>query len=280
MSLGVDTPFSETWTGTGLPGYAAAFAADVQQGDWIAASVDGLGAVATSVSAMIDPLGELVKHGVGFLLENLHPLCDWFDDFTGHPDRVRALADEWAALGAGVDATIEDYWRDVDRDMAGMIGPHALRYRVHAAGLYAHGNAVAVLCTVVAQAVEQCATIVQVVHDLIREAISEVVAMVISAGGWTLASGGALLPKVVLDVIRRVARLAGSLGPRVAGALDTIADLAKLLTRHDRLMHDGVVQLTEMATRARLAHAAAPVVDRAGLFATVTSPAAPRTADG
>ncbi|MBT0992925.1 hypothetical protein KIN34_01290 [Cellulomonas sp. DKR-3] len=262
-------------TGSGLPEDILNVVNDLGSGRWVAAAVTGLGAAAGAVGLVLDPIGELASMGAGWVLEHLHPLCDWFNDFTGDFQQVERSADQWAAVGLTVGAVATGLRDDAARDLVGLEGAHVAAYRVHSGMQATLVDGLGAVCNGVSAAVRVCASIVHAVHDLIREALSELVAMVSSALGQALLTGGLALPKIAADVGKRVARLAQRLALTVTGTLETIANLLRRTDDLPELLSRVVARVDRMADLARVDQKVETVVDAVGLFTTTVSPFVP-----
>lgn len=266
--------------GTGLPEDIVGAVEDLRSGSWVAAGVTGLGATASAVGLFVDPIGELASMGAGWVLENLRPLSDWFNDFTGDFEQVASSADQWAAVAVSAGAVATALRDDVATDLAGLDGEHIWAYRGHAEMQAILVDGLGSVCGGVADAVRVCADIVHAVHDLIRDALSEIIGMVSSVLGQGLLTGGLALPKIAADVARRTARLAQRLALTVSGAVETIARLVRRIDALPALLERVVARIARMAETALTDQKVETAVDAIGLFTTTLTPFLPPPARG
>lgn len=265
---------AEDLAGAGALGDLTQTAEDLVDGRWLDAGLHGLAGGAGVVAAGVNPLASIVSWGVSWLIDNMQPLKGWFDDFAGDHVAVLALGESWAGVAGDVAAVTDDFRRAVADDISGMQG--AMVAYAESAGRFAdRADGVADVCRSAGRAIAWSADVVHVVHDLVRDAISDVVGMIAAALvdlGWSL---GVAAPKVAADVARKVAELAARLGPKVAALIDTLASLTTLLKRADVLVGrvgDDVADAVH-----GIATGAGPrgQADQLGLFTTLLDPFLP-----
>jgi hypothetical protein len=184
---------AEDVAGAGALGDLTQTAEDLVGGQWLDAGLHGLAGGAGLVAAAVNPLASIVSWGVSWLIDNMDPLKSWFDDFAGDHVAVLALGESWAGVAGDVAAGTEDFRRAVADDMDGMQG--ALVAYAESAGRFAdRADGVANACRAAGSAIAWSADVVHVVHDLVRDAISDVVGMIAAALvdlSWSLGAGGA-----------------------------------------------------------------------------------------
>jgi hypothetical protein len=265
---------AEDVAGAGALGDLTQTAEDLVGGQWLDAGLHGLAGGAGLVAAAVNPLASIVSWGVSWLIDNMDPLKSWFDDFAGDHVAVLALGESWAGVAGDVAAVTEDFRRAVADDMDGMQG--ALVAYAESAGRFAdRADGVANACRAAGSAIAWSADVVHVVHDVVRDAISDVVGMIAAALvdlSWSL---GAAAPKVAADVARKVAELAARLGPKVAALIDTLDSLTTLLTRADELIGRVGDDFAEMIRGIKTGAGPRGQADQLGLFTTVLDPFLP-----
>ena len=56
----------------------------------------------------MDPLGEALSAGIGWIIEHLSPLKDWLNELAGDSDAVAAAASTWTNIGATLNSCAGD----------------------------------------------------------------------------------------------------------------------------------------------------------------------------
>ncbi|GEL94999.1 hypothetical protein [Cellulomonas composti] len=214
-------------TGSGLPEDLFGLSEQVASGSWLAAGLSSVAIGAGVASLVEDPLAGVVSMGLSWVLDHVQPLRGWFEDLTGDHDAVVAHADEWAAIAVDVDSVGTTLTDRVRADLAGMSGVAIDRYRTFGTSLGEHVTGVARSASSVAGALRWFADIVQAVHDLVRDALSDVIGLAVSCGGELAFSGGLALPHVIGRVSARVAHLSVKIGRFVQ---DLVTSVTRLVT--------------------------------------------------
>lgn len=267
---------AEDVAGAGALGDLTQTAEDLVSGQWLDAGLHGFAGGAGLVAASVNPLASLVSWGVSWLIDHVQPLKGWFDDFAGDHAAVAALGDAWAAVADDVAAVAADYGDAVVDDLDGMHGEFVTSYRGLAQALGARVDGVVTLCRGAASSISVSAQVVHVVHDLIRDAIADVVGMIAAALvdlGWSL---GTAAPKIAADVARKVADLATRLAPKIAAVINTAAALTKLLARADELVTRVGDEIAEAVGGIVTGAGPRGQADQIGLFSTMLDPFLPR----
>lgn len=221
-----------TWaSGAGLVEDGQQLAEAMGSGNWLQGSVSGLSAAGNLVVAAFDPIGTLLSWGVGWLIEHLEPLKGWMNDLTGDPGEVRGTGATWAAIGGRLRESAETISAHVLDATAGMSGMTIDAYVRAQSVLTDQIRAVGDMCAGFAQAVSVAAELVQVVHDLTRDALSQVVGSFGSAIIQAAASAGVLIPKVIADVAATISTWAAKLGRYVDDLLASFTALQKMLKK-------------------------------------------------
>ena len=221
-----------TWaSGAGLVEDGQQLAEALGSGNWLQGSVSGLSAAGNLVVAAFDPIGTLLSWGVGWLIEHLEPLKGWMNDLTGDPGEVRGTGATWAAIGGRLRESAETISAHVLDATAGMSGMTIDAYVRAQSVLTDQIRAVGDMCAGFAQAVSVAAELVQVVHDLTRDALSQVVGSFGSAIIQAAASAGVLIPKVIADVAATISTWAAKLGRYVDDLLASFTALQKMLKK-------------------------------------------------
>ena len=227
----VSTPFS----GLHAIESGTAIIQAIQNGDWLSGALGSVGLAMDAQAVAADPLAAVVGMGVGWILEHIQPLKSWLNDLTGDSAEVAAFAQTWSNIGAHLHGVGDEMLGRL-REFDGFSGQLVTAYtamqtdaaqHVHAAGDWANG---------VSEGMRSGSAIVQYVHDLVRDAISQLVTLAItaaSAGVFTLGLGA---PAAVAKVATQAASMAASLSTSVVSLVDSVSTLSHHLDDLSGLM--------------------------------------------
>lgn len=227
----VSTPFS----GLHAIESGTAIIQAIQNGDWLSGALGSVGLAMDAQAVAADPLAAVVGMGFGWILEHIQPLKSWLNDLTGDSAEVAAFAQTWSNIGAHLHGVGDEMLGRL-REFDGFSGQLVTAYtamqtdaaqHVHAAGDWANG---------VSEGMRSGSAIVQYVHDLVRDAISQLVTLAItaaSAGVFTLGLGA---PAAVAKVATQAASMAASLSTSVVSLVDSVSTLSHHLDDLSGLM--------------------------------------------
>jgi len=216
--------------------------------NWQELAVDGVIVGIDALSVVMNPLGELVKAGVGWLMEHLDFIREPLEVLTGDPEQVNAIAETWENIAKRIDEMGTEY-RTAMPLTENWGGDAAAGYRGVAHGYIAALGQIAAQARDAAEGVKIAGVVVgterAIVFDLIATFISDVItrALLALASSWFTfgASVGIFVTSVVADAVQLAAKLQKRLGKllqtiqqfvskyRVLG--DRSADAAKSLGR-------------------------------------------------
>jgi hypothetical protein len=218
------TPFS----GAGLLDSGTQLASAIESGDWVQGGLAAFSTAADTVATVSDPLGSLIGAGLGWLIDHMEPLKGWFNDLTGDAGEVAGFAQTWSNMQAQLDAAateLEHVVGDLD-ELAG----HAIdAYRRFQADSAEHIRAAGTWAGAMATGLQMASTIVQVVHDLVRDVLSQLVGSAISWASEAVLTLGLATPWIIEQVTTRVASLTAKVGSKVTALLSSCKSLMKLL---------------------------------------------------
>ncbi|WP_199423030.1 hypothetical protein [Actinotalea solisilvae] len=201
----------------------------IESEDWVAAGLAGLSTVLDTAAAVMDPLGQLIAAGLGWLMEHVEPLKGWLDDLTGDAGAVLGFAGTWDNIATQMGSAAGDLDHLVAADLEGMRGQGVEAYARYASDVAEHLRGIGGSSTAVASSLRTCSTIVQVVHDLVRDAIAELVGAAISWAAQIVFTVGLGTPWVVSQVATRVSSLAARVGSKVTGVITSARALGDLI---------------------------------------------------
>ncbi len=247
-------------TGTFLLEDGEALYSAMQNGDWVSGGLALFSTAMDAVAAVSDPLGTLIAMGLGWLMEHIEPLKGWLNALTGDSGAVAGFAATWQNIGAQLGAAQQDLTRMVDGDLDAMAGAAVDAYRAFQVDVGTLLAAAGRWSTAMATALGVCSTIVQVVHDMVRDAIAQVVGSLASYAVEITFSLGLMAPWVIEQVCTRVA----SLSARISTFVDHLLASADNLARKADELADLLRRFTDVFDATlrgggRLAPAGAPL---------------------
>lgn len=225
-------------SGTGLVDDVVSLSEDVSSGSWVAAGLDGFGTAMDVAATVSDPLGSAIAAGIGFILDHLDPLKSWLDDLTGNPGQVQANAATYGNVAKGLGTEVETLGRLVSRDLEGQSGQVIAAYEAKMASIQQSLSALSQAAGATSTAMGIAGTIVQVVHDMVRDAISQIVGSAVSYAAELVCTLGAATPLVIEQVTTRVSELATKIGTDVKNVVKSADSLKDLMTNLDKAVKD------------------------------------------
>ena len=105
---------------------------------WVAG---GLGTVATALdtaAAVMDPLGEALSAGVGWIIEHLGSLNEWLNELTGDSDAVAAAASTWTNIATKLNSCATDLDKVRSSRLAGQESLAVATFKTLQAGSASH----------------------------------------------------------------------------------------------------------------------------------------------
>lgn len=205
----------------------------ISSGDWVSGGVAAFSEALDVAVAVIDPIGTLIANGLGFMIDHFDPLKTWFDQLTGNADEVAAFGRTWdnvAARMRQVGGDVKTRLADLD----GLSGETIDTYRSYATDLGKHLTAAGDWAESVSKGLALASQLVKMVHDLVRDALSQVVGMAISAAIELLVTVGTTAPGVIAQIATRVTSLATRIGEVITRLLESFKALKPILEAFEK----------------------------------------------
>jgi hypothetical protein len=241
----VDT--STAFGGAGLLESVSDLSSSLRSGNWLASGLSGVGVALDTAATVADPLGSLIAAGLGWLMEHLEPLKGWLNDLTGDAGAVLGHAATWESVAGAMTGAGDELDRVVRADLEAMSGAAITAYAAYANGLADRVRAAGDSASAMGSALRTCSTVVQVVHDLVRDTLAQLVGSIISWAAEVVFTLGLATPVVVTQVATRVSSLATRIGRSVIDVLTSAKSLKNLL----EAMRDALARLAS-GVRGRL----------------------------
>ncbi|WP_062211701.1 hypothetical protein [Demequina oxidasica] len=244
--VSMSTPLS----GTFLLEDCESIASGIRNGDWVEGGMGAFAAVADGLAMVVDPLGSLIAAGLGWLMEHMEPLKGWFNDLTGDAGEVMGFAATWENIANEMKSVAAEVTRILG-DLDDQSGAFIETYRKFQSEASAHVAVAGVLAGAMGVGMQMASTIVQIVHDITRDALSQIVGTAISATATAVFTLGFGTPLAVSQVATRVASLSARVSSFVTKLLRTVKALLPKLDDAARLfrsLQDGLDRAIRSAT--------------------------------
>lgn len=208
--------------------------------------VDQAFAALDAVSMVVDPIATLGSSCAAFLLDYLSPLHEDLEHLTGSPEKVKALAATWDNLAKELDGTADDHARAAGQVLSSWRGPAADAYREAAEGLVQMLREDARACTSAADGLRVAAVIVQVVYEVVKGIISDLVGQLISLVVEELCSLGLGTPVVISQACTKIAAKAPQVVRWVEKIEEVMEEFHTKISRFTELTREVEVKVTRV----------------------------------
>lgn len=239
----MSTPFSGAFVLEDIEGLVTS----IQNNDWLGGTLSGVALAADTVAAVSDPIGSLIAHGLGWLLEHMEPLRGWFNDLAGDPGEVAGYAQTWANISQALAGSATDI-QTLVRELDGLEGETIEAYRRFQADAAKHLQGGSDLADGISAGMQLASMAVKLVHDLARDALAELVGTAISAALELTVTLGLAAPLVIEQVATKAFSLVARVGKTITRLLRAMGDFGALIARAHRAL-DVLVELFQKALR-------------------------------
>ena len=216
---------------------------------WVAG---GLGAAATALdtaAAVMDPLGEALSAGVGWIIEHLGSLNEWLNELTGDSDAVTAAASTWTNIATKLNSCASDLDKVCTGRLAGQESLAVATFKTLQAGSASHLRMTGQVAGAISGGLTVASMIVRMVHDMVRDAISDVIGKLASKVAIGALTAGLATPWAVSTAITEVSSWVTRLSKEVADTVLSAKNLKGLLTKANRLFDDVAKAFTRIPAK-------------------------------
>lgn len=217
----------------------------LQSGDWVQGGVAAFSSLVDTAVAVIDPIGTLIANGLGWVLDHLEPLKGWLNDFTGDAGEVEAFAQTWDNVAARMRESGHTLMRRAD-DVAALSGAAIDAYLAYVADASRHLSAVGDWAAAIGAGMRIASQLVRVVHDLVRDAVSQVAGTAIAVAAETALTLGIAAPFAFGQIAARVASVASRVGQAITRLLRGLKELVRLIGELRALFARGSATMARM----------------------------------
>lgn len=213
------------------------------RGDWMEASLNASLTGVDALGAVIDPFDVLFASGAAWVMEHLHPLPEMLSSVAGDPAAVLAMSATWVNIADRITETRDLYAHYVSADLADCSGDAVGAYCAYAEREIELLRGLDDMTRRAGEALSLAGAVVGTVRATVRDLVSEAAAHVMSLALQALATGGAAMPKVVVDIAVTVARYTAVVGDWLRRLVASVARLSDLLDTVRRSFDEVVVVL-------------------------------------
>lgn len=250
----------------------------IQGGSWMGTA---LGVAFTGLdvaSAVSDPIGTLISMGLGWALEWVWPFNELFNALAGDAAQVEANAQTWENVAMALGAAGAQLEEDTATCLSDMAGNGVEAIRTSAGGVAEHVRAASQWAQAMADGLRMASGIVQVVHDVVRQAISDLIGTICSVAIEEACTLGLATALVIEQITTRVAALSTHVFEAIGHLKTAFSSFHGLLSELGRLWNTLTGAISSMFHRG--AAALTPHGPVAGATAAIGIGGAPHGAHG
>ena len=242
---------SETvWSGSRLLEDGFDLKEAFESNSWVAGGLATAATVADTAAAVMDPLGEALSAGMGWIIEHLWPLKDWLNELAGDSDAVAAAASTWTNIGTKLGSCAGDLEAVCSSRLAGQESLAVATFKTLQAGSASHLRMTGQLAGAISGGLTLASVIVRMVHDMVRDAIADVIGKLTSKAAIMAVSLGTAAPWAVSSLAADVSSWATRLAKEVTNVVTSAKNLKGLLSKASRLLDDVGEKFAGMAAMA------------------------------
>ena len=238
------------WSGSRLLEDGVDLKEAFESNSWVAGGLATAATVADTAAAVMDPLGEALSAGMGWIIEHLWPLKDWLNELAGDSDAVAAAASTWTNIGTKLGSCAGDLEAVCSSRLAGQESLAVATFKTLQAGSASHLRMTGQLAGAISGGLTLASVIVRVVHDMVRDAIADVIGKLTSKAAIMAVSLGTAAPWAVSSLAADVSSWATRLAKEVTNVVTSAKNLKGLLSKASRLLDDVGEKFAGMAAMA------------------------------
>ncbi|MBP2473126.1 hypothetical protein JOF53_001998 [Crossiella equi] len=246
----------EATAGAGLYDSVTTMFKDVNEADAspLDLTIDGISVGLDVLAIVMNPLGELLKAGVGWLLEHVEWLREPLEVLTGDPKQVKAIADTWDRIGTQLQAAGEQYQGALG-GVRGWEGEAANAYRGvaedYASGLILAAEEARDTASWITGAGVVVATARAIIFDMIASFISRVIAQALIAAATAVFSLGSSVALFITSVVTDAGILMGRITAKIAALLKKIEQFMRRFKLKGTKLGDAATAIQHKANKMR-----------------------------
>lgn len=250
----------------------------IQGGSWAGTALRVAFTGLDVASAVSDPIGTLISMGLGWALEWVWPFNELFNALAGNAAQVEANAQTWENVAMALGAAGAQLEEDTATCLSDMAGDGVEAIRTSADGVAEHVRAASQWAQAMADGLRMASGIVQVVHDVVRQAISDLIGTICSVAIEEACTLGLATALVIEQITTRVAALSTHVFEAIGHLKTAFSSFHGLLSELGRLWNTLTGAISSMFHRG--AAALTPHGPVAGATAAIGIGGAPHGAHG
>lgn len=200
---------------------------------------NAIGAVASTVSLVLDPFGSLLGAGLGWLMEHISFLREALDQLMGDPDVINANVTDTKAKAADLRVLAEDH-RSTLAPGDGWTGASSEKYQASMDTMGKELDCLANAVETKAKVVSIMGMLVTVVRDIVRDMIAQFLGSVIANAAIGLVGAfftfGASLGYAIGQIVREALEVAATISGKVRKVVQALGDLMGKIGNLDDVM--------------------------------------------
>lgn len=202
----------------------------VTDGEWdaLALSMDGFAFAIDCISMYMNPLGEVIKAGVGWLMEHLDMLREPLELLTGDAAEIEAVSQTWNNIAAELQTIADDYEGAV-HSTANWEGDAATAYRTLATQYVDSLREMAADAASAAKGTTATGLVIgtarALVFDMIATFVSDVIARAIIAAATAGFTFGAAIAAFISSVLADLGMLMAKVQDKIGELLHSLEQL-------------------------------------------------------
>jgi len=205
---------------------------------WVSGGLAVAATAADTAAAVMDPLGEALSTGIGWIIEHLSPLKDWLNELAGDSDAVAAAASTWTNIGTKLNSCATSLDTVCSSRLAGQESLAVATFKTLQAGSASHLRMTGEVAGAISGGLTLASMIVRMVHDMVRDAIADVIGKLTSKAAIMAVSLGTAAPWAVSSVAADVSSWVTRLSKEVADVVLSSKNLKNLLYTARALFDD------------------------------------------
>lgn len=192
------------------------------------AAVASLGA--NVVSAAFNPIATVTGWVASWIIDHIHPLQDWLQEFTGDPEEIEAGASTWHNIAQAAQqeaGNLESLLRKIE----GQVSITLDAYRTRVGQLKQVFEAQQAAADQIAGVLQRQAGIVSFIYGMIRDMIAEALGMFAQSVAEEVFTLGLATPAVAAQISTWVGEKVAKITKWVNKAIDAFAKLSKITAK-------------------------------------------------
>jgi len=250
---------SSPFSGSRILADGQAISSAFKNGDWLDGGIAFLQGLGDLAAAATDPIGTLVKCGLGWVMSHLGPLSTWLNQLAGSQEAVDGVASQWTSTGSTMrtaGTTLAARLKDLD----GLKGKTVEAYTAFATDAAAHIHASGDWADGVAKAMTDAGQLVSKMQSVVKNAISSVMATAIEAMAVVAASLGLGMGYAIARVVTKVNEMVNKVAKPILKVLQSVKSLVTMVQSVHQLFDSTKSLVSGMLNGAPTNVAIAPVV--------------------